>query len=130
MGRFPRRKILSGLGLTAVAIGGTSYLGCAIVEPEQEAALVQAERLDVLLDDLVDAARIGRAARADFGLETLQHAATRAHALQRALDISCAASRRDYLRQASAADFKAGAIVVCDRFVLSEKEVIVAGLRA
>jgi hypothetical protein len=129
MSLFSRRRLLSGLGITALAAGGVSYFSCT-VGGDQIADLSQPETLDVLLADLVDAPRIGKAARARFGLPLLHSAAAQAPQIQTALSIPCAVTRRAHLRQATRTDFATGAIVVCDRLVLSETEVIIAGLRA
>ena len=129
MTQISRRMLLGGLGVTTLAVGSASYLGCTLQEG-QLATLPDHKHLDVLLSDLVDATRIGRAARTQFGRPALYVAATNAPQVRDAMTIPCAVKRRIHLRQAVRADFGAGAIVICDRLVLSETEAMVAGLRA
>lgn len=129
MSLVSRRTLVGGLGMAALAVGGTSYFLCTL-NNEQRAELQHSDRLDVLLADLVDAPRIGRAARQIFGLKALEMAAWQLTQIRTAISIPCAVARRAHLRQAVSLDFHKSAILVCDRLVLSQTEVIVAGLRA
>jgi len=122
-----RRNILGGVGSAAVAMGLTSYIGCMF---ENDELVAKMEPLDIILPDLVDASRIGEAARLHFGMDDLYQAALSNSQIMSALSISCERTRRSHLLKASQAEFGTRQVIVCDKFVLSRIEVIAAGLRA
>lgn len=125
MGKVTRRFIL-GSGVTLVVVGAGSYLGCALLPSDEAAGF---ERLDVMLADIIDPARIGRAARATIGWDVLRSEAHANLCIVEAMRIDCAVTRRAHLQAGSRVDFANNKIVLCDRFVTSYTETIVAGLR-
>ena len=129
MARISRRRILGGLGLTALGAGGISFLGCRFTA-EERALLDSLERLDVALPDLIDAPRVGHAARAEFGWQVLSLAALSAPTTREALAMPCAVRRGAHLRAAVRSEFGRRETALCDRVVLSRTEIIIAGLRA
>lgn len=124
MGRMARRLFI-GSGGALIALGGVSILGCGLRGNRQGATL---ERLSVMLADIVDPIRIGQAACETIGIAGLQEEAGANVHVSEALTIQCAATRRARLRAGCQADFAQGRIVVCDRYVLSRTEMLVAGL--
>lgn len=120
------RRFFVGSGLTIAAVGGTSLWACSAGQQAQSAHL---DRLDILLADMVEPARVGKAFRRDLGQDRLHEAAAHNSHIVEALKHTCVSSRRDLLRQGVRDDFAQGRVVLCDRFVLSETECVVAGLR-
>lgn len=122
------RRVVIGSGLTVAAIGGVSLLACGWSGTAATAGLNRLERLNVLLTSLPEPDRIGRAV-----IDTVQDdalfgmAAANAH-IPQALLINCDSSRYAFLRKGVRLDFHQNDVVLCDRFVLSRTECLVAGL--
>ena len=120
------RRFLLGSGVTVLVLGGASLMTCRAASRD---LALRYDRLDVLLPDMVDYRRIGRAFRTKMGQEKLYAVAFGNQHIYKATARECAATRRELLRSGVCEDFRAGKIVLCDRLVLSETECIVAGLR-
>ncbi len=125
MGHLTRRLVI-GAGASAVALGGGSWLACAA---GGGGAVARLDRLDVLAAAMPDPARIGRAYRRTMGPEALEAAALARPHVARALATECPSTRLAVLRAGLRAEFAAGDVVVCERYVLSATECLVAALR-
>lgn len=123
MGRTTRR-IFVGTGLSIVAVAGGSLLACS-----QRAETASYDRLDVLLADIRDPVRVGQDYRATYGLAALEAQADGCSHIASALRLDCPATRHALLKEGIRKEFAAREIVLCNQFVLSRTECIVAGLR-
>lgn len=125
MARFTRR--LFGItGLAAVTVAGGSIFAC---NRSTQTAVTSFEPLDVLLAGMRDPLGVGQSYRAEYGLSTLTEAAQTRHWIVSALGIACPDTRYDFLTEGVRHEFRTGEIALCNRFVLSKTECIVAGLR-
>lgn len=120
------RRILIGSSAGAVVMAGASLLACNTLSDPRQARY---DRLDLLLDDIVDPIRIGRAFRAAVGESRLADYAAHSPWIAEITRIDCPATRRALWHETVRADFRSGNVVLCDRFVLSNMECVVAGLR-
>lgn len=119
------RRIFVGAGAAVVLLGGGSFLTCRLGGTQT----ARYDRLDVLMEGMADPVRVGQAYRQAMGLDALlRHAAARPHVAQ-ALGVDCPSTRRRILQAGVRTEFAADDVVLCDRFVLSATECIVAGLR-
>lgn len=125
MGTLTRRLFI-GSGVTVLAAGGVSVAACLGASRSQN---VRYDRLDVLLPDIVHPVRIGAKIRRTLGQDKLYFEAAQNLYICEAMMHECSTTRRGILRDGLRKDFVAGKMVVCDRFVVSETECIVAGLR-
>lgn len=128
MRKVTRRLILASGTITVAtaALGGVSYFGCRLASSDDVARL---SLLDVLLDDIRDAIGAGEAARAQFGIPLLERAAFDDPRIRASLKIDCDVTRKARLKEACREDFRDVRLSLCNRFVLSQTEIIVAGLR-
>lgn len=119
-----RRNVLISAS-AVVAAGGASYFGCVFSDDPKVAGL---KRLEVLLTQIFDPARVGTAVEEVFGQDAILETAMADPGFSDAVRIDCDVSRLSFLQDKSRQDFASGRIMVCDRFVLSRTEAIVAGL--
>lgn len=125
MGRLTRRVVL-GAGATVLFLGAGSRVACH----RKSIQISQSyHRLDVLLADMAEPRRIGFTIRSEIGIERLYDYAANNTFIAEAVDLVCAESRLSVLRNGIREDFRKEEIVLCDRFVLSMTECLVAGLR-
>lgn len=120
------KRIFLGSGAAILLLGAGSRIAC-----QRKTVQVSRnyQRLDVFLPELPDPERIGRSFRERIGLDRLHaHAADNA-CISRAIALDCETSRLSILREGIRDEFRRGEIVLCDRFVLSVTECLVAGLR-
>lgn len=125
MDRLTRRVVL-GAGATVLFLGAGSRIACHRKGSQISGAY---HRLDVLLADMTDPRRVGISIRAEIGIERLYAYAASNAFIAEAVDLDCAESRLSILRNGIREDFRKEGVVLCDRFVLSITECLVAGLR-
>lgn len=124
------RRLFLGFGGSLILLSAGSVLACRSgVKEVQENAQALYDRLDVLLSDLVDPIRIGRASRSEMGLDRLLAQAQGNSSIREIITHDCPATRRAIWRERIRSDFQSGNIVLRDRFIVSTSESIVAGLR-
>lgn len=121
------RRIFVGAGASVVLVGGGSLLACGVGDGGTETA--RYDRLDVLLEAMLDPVRVGEAYRRAIGLDALAGCAIARPHIAHALRIDCPSTRHHILQAGVRGEFAADDVVLCGRFVLSSTECIVAGLR-
>lgn len=120
------KRVFLGSGAAILLLGAGSRIAC---QDRTEQLARNYHRLDVFLPQLPDPERIGRAFRDKLGLDRLQVQAAANACISRAVELDCETSRLSVLHDGVRDEFRRGEIVLCDRFVLSATECLVAGLR-
>lgn len=120
-----RRTFLISGGALVLA-GAGSVLACR----NRSEALAQLDRLDVLLPTIRQAQAVGAQVRAIAEPDALLDAALMRPHIAQALALDCPASRSAVMARGIRHEFAAGRVQVAARFVLSDTECLVAGLRA
>ncbi|MEM6890611.1 MAG: hypothetical protein AAF636_21135 [Pseudomonadota bacterium] len=123
-----RRGLLMTAGSLA-ALGAVGIGGSLVWCNQRSVAALPLDRLDIVLSDIPDAGRIGRAFLAEHGAEQVAAAFLDQADMQSALSLTCDATRRSALRAAFRADFARGDCLTFEGWILSRSECLVAALR-
>lgn len=125
--RLSRRSLLISTGVVVAGGALASYATCT---KHSAQAAMRLDRLDVVAERIRNARKIGANIRAKTAFSDLVRSLRQNAGLVSAMEFECSEKRLAVVREQITRDFRSGAVIVENRWVLSKTEGLVAALCA